>query len=416
MTLENISDNVLLDKTEKLVASERNMLSQVLLHLKEIDRRRLFSKLGYQSLFDYAVKKLKYSEDQAGRRIAAMRLARELPQISEKIEDGSLTLSNIGMASSFFRHESKVQGFDMPEFQKLELLEELNGKTYREAQKIVLQKSSEPETLRPEKVRYLSDSKIEIRFMADASLIERLNKVKGLIAHSKPNLTMAELVEFMADLTIKNLDPGLKAMASKKKPKENNSDHSTNDEVRTNSKPELLSETRNELQPHPRNERSNSTSDELKIGVSSRPQNKVDIGICKDLDGPAVVQHERTSDFKFSSESKKAADLNSLTAEGVIGIIQPADHRPKLPAAPRVRIPNATRRQIWILCQSQCSNCQSVHALEIEHIKPWSMGGTNDAENLTLLCRSCNQRSAIDQFGIMKMQSHLIQQKSSASG
>jgi 5-methylcytosine-specific restriction endonuclease McrA len=351
MTLENISDNVLLDKTEKLVASERNMLSQVLLHLKEIDRRRLFSKLGYQSLFDYAVKKLKYSEDQAGRRIAAMRLARELPQISEKIEDGSLTLSNIGMASSFFRHESKVQGFDMPEFQKLELLEELNGKTYREAQKIVLQKSSEPETLRPEKVRYLSDSKIEIRFMADASLIERLNKVKGLIAHSKPNLTMAELVEFMADLTIKNLDPGLKAMASKKKPKENNSDHSTNDEVRTNSKTELLSETRNEP--------SNSAKDVLQDKCSEKL---------------------------------------------------------KLPAAPRVRIPNATRRQIWILCQSQCSNCQSVHALEIEHIKPWSMGGTNDAENLTLLCRSCNQRSAIDQFGIMKMQSHLIQQKSSASG
>jgi 5-methylcytosine-specific restriction endonuclease McrA len=312
--LENISDDVLLTKTEALVAGERNMLLQVLQHLKEIDRRRLFSKLGYQSLFEYAVKKLKYSEDQAARRIAAMRLARELPGISEKIEDGSLTLSNIGMAASFFRSESKIHGAEVSESQKLELLLDLNGKTYREAQKIVLQKSSEPEALRPEKVRFVSDSKIEIRFLADATLIETLDRVKGLVAHAKPNLTMAELVEFMADVAIKKLDPGLGVKRPKKK---------------------------------------------------SAPK--------------AEPTHLRS------------------------------------PAAPRVQIPGAIRRQVWKSCQSRCSNCQSVRALEIEHIKPWSKGGRNDIENLTLLCRNCNQRSVINEYGVKKMHKHFASRSSSAS-
>ena len=86
-----MSDAVLLETTDKLVAQERGLLISILEHLREIDRRRLFCDLGYNSLFEYAVKRLKYSEDQAGRRIAAMLLLKELPEIEEKIEDGRRT-------------------------------------------------------------------------------------------------------------------------------------------------------------------------------------------------------------------------------------------------------------------------------------------------------------------------------------
>ncbi|NUM88778.1 MAG: HNH endonuclease, partial [Bdellovibrionales bacterium] len=53
--------------------------------------------------------------------------------------------------------------------------------------------------------------------------------------------------------------------------------------------------------------------------------------------------------------------------------------------------------------RNKCENCHSVYALEIDHRIPRALGGTNDAPNLRLLCRSCNQRAAIQVFGLRKM-------------
>lgn len=37
-----------------------------------------------------------------------------------------------------------------------------------------------------------------------------------------------------------------------------------------------------------------------------------------------------------------------------------------------------------------CGMCSSVSDLTIDHIKPLSLGGTNELNNLQILCRSCN--------------------------
>ncbi|NUM89291.1 MAG: HNH endonuclease, partial [Bdellovibrionales bacterium] len=64
-------------------------------------------------------------------------------------------------------------------------------------------------------------------------------------------------------------------------------------------------------------------------------------------------------------------------------------------------------RLIWQKARSKCENCHSTYALEIDHRIPRAHGGTNDARNLRLLCRSCNQRAAIRVFGLKKMEKHL---------
>src|SRR6476620_6168878 len=106
MKLHALSDKELLKSTKALVARERTLLTEILHHLREVERRRLFSELGRQSLFDYAVRELGYSEDQAYRRINAMRLLKEMPQIEGKIADGSLTLSSLSVAGSMFKAEA----------------------------------------------------------------------------------------------------------------------------------------------------------------------------------------------------------------------------------------------------------------------------------------------------------------------
>ena len=65
------------------------------------------------------------------------------------------------------------------------------------------------------------------------------------------------------------------------------------------------------------------------------------------------------------------------------------------------------RRQVWRRDKGRCSNCHSTFALEIDHILPRAAGGLSTLENTRLLCRTCNQRAAIDYFGVSKMAGHL---------
>ncbi len=65
MNLRNLADDQLLVSADQAAKREREAITVVLHHLREIEARRLFAKLKYTSLFDYAVKRLKYSHDQA---------------------------------------------------------------------------------------------------------------------------------------------------------------------------------------------------------------------------------------------------------------------------------------------------------------------------------------------------------------
>ncbi|HRK09225.1 MAG TPA: HNH endonuclease, partial [Pseudobdellovibrionaceae bacterium] len=55
-------------------------------------------------------------------------------------------------------------------------------------------------------------------------------------------------------------------------------------------------------------------------------------------------------------------------------------------------IPKKLRRKIQHEAQYQCANCGSQHALELDHIHPYALGGTHAPTNLRTLCRNCNQR------------------------
>jgi len=97
MNLQHLSDESLDQQTFESVKAETESTLRVLHHLREVDKRRLFSKLQFRSLLDYAENRLGYPYDQAWRRIEAMRLLREMPEIETKIADGTLNLTNIGV-------------------------------------------------------------------------------------------------------------------------------------------------------------------------------------------------------------------------------------------------------------------------------------------------------------------------------
>ena len=53
--------------------------------------------------------------------------------------------------------------------------------------------------------------------------------------------------------------------------------------------------------------------------------------------------------------------------------------------------------------QNTQRRCTGVQNLEFDHLRPFAVGGGNNASNLSLRCRAHNQRSAITFFGLSKM-------------
>jgi hypothetical protein len=144
MNLTKITDSNLIANTETLAREERGLLTKVLHHFREIERRRLYSSLGYKSLFDFATRKLGYSEDQAYRRIAAMRLLSELPDVETSIRSGALSLTHICLAHQHFQREKKCAGQALSAEAKTSVLEKIANRSIRKAEQITLSLSNGP--------------------------------------------------------------------------------------------------------------------------------------------------------------------------------------------------------------------------------------------------------------------------------
>ena len=205
MNLTELKDQELLSMTKQLVQKERQVLTQVLQHLKEVERRKLFSDLGCSSLFEYAVKELKYSEGQAGRRIQAMRLIKEVPEVEKKIKSGKLSLTNISQAQSYFREAKKKEPKRIIKSkEKLEVLGKLENKSSREGQKVLLQMQPQKQ-LPKERERILTESHSEIRFIINEEIKTQLEELRSLLGPKGAAMSFSELVKFMLEVSIENI-------------------------------------------------------------------------------------------------------------------------------------------------------------------------------------------------------------------
>ena len=202
MQLKHLRDQELLEDVRELVTAERQLLTKILHHLREVERRRVHCDVGCGTLFDFAVRELKYSESQAGRRIQAMRLIKELPEVERKIEDGTLNLSNISQAQAFFRSEANGTPQHPPKpatpQRKREVLKLLENKSARDGQKALIEIGGSA-ALPRERERVLSDDKSEVRFIMDQDLKQKFDDIRSYLGSVGHGVGFAEFLRAMAD-------------------------------------------------------------------------------------------------------------------------------------------------------------------------------------------------------------------------
>ena len=179
-----LADPELYAKLGALVEEERQCTLRVLTHLREVERRMLYAKAGYPSLFEYCVKRLKYSEGGAQRRISAMRLMKYHPSVAEPLQKGTLTLSVASMANTFFRKNQTLSRETKEEF-----LKSVQGKSRREVE------------MEMGKCMGLTEPEIVARLAITRELYDKLEQVKHLL-RLPASMKLDELVAKMAEQII----------------------------------------------------------------------------------------------------------------------------------------------------------------------------------------------------------------------
>lgn len=202
MPIQCLKDGDLENELKNLVQKERELLHEILLHIQEIDRRKLYLKKAYSSLFVYLTEELKYSAAAAQRRIEASRLSKQIPELIEKIQTGELNLSNIGEMQRAIKISEKESSQKISVAKKKELLNLISYQSSKAAQKICAQALDLPVTYaETEKIQKDDSRQINLTLTAEASL--KIEKVKGLMAASllkDKDLSTSHILERLCDL------------------------------------------------------------------------------------------------------------------------------------------------------------------------------------------------------------------------
>jgi len=125
-SLSSLSDAEVLARVPALVQAERLARADVIEHLMEVERRRLYLDQACSSLYVYCCERLGYSEDAALKRARVARLVLRLPRALDELQSGAIHLTGLFLLERYLNDEN-AEG----------LLAEARGKSRRELEKIL---------------------------------------------------------------------------------------------------------------------------------------------------------------------------------------------------------------------------------------------------------------------------------------
>ena len=113
--LAALSSSDLLDALDRVAADGRELTADLIALLAECDGRKMYALEGYESLFEFCVRRLRLSESQAYHRIQAARAARDFPLVLERLRAGRVTMTAVALLREHLTDANHRQVLDWAE-------------------------------------------------------------------------------------------------------------------------------------------------------------------------------------------------------------------------------------------------------------------------------------------------------------
>ena len=430
--LSRLPDRVLLARTRQLVERERHLHVEIVDHLREIEDRDLHLARGFSTLFDYAVNELGYSNGAAWRRTLAMRLCRRMPDVRERLRNGSLTLSTAAQLQSAFERQERKRRREWAQQQRRseqaaasttafvaardgqstdrlpagpaaspppvagsvrvqmpvvvldatgqrELVKQATGKSSRQVEELLA--SVDPNLASPrEQLRARGDGTWTFTVVVDRECRQGLDHLKALLSHVDPAMSYGQLVNRLVQDELRRRNPRLRG--------------STGTDTRpaatdgSAAKRTMPAESTRHLDSNGAAAAKPAAATAGATSASKREAQPVHDGAPAE-NGTSPEPAEAVSTAKHvAADGGTAPSKPNQPGIGDAGRQQPAPTGRGIAAA--------IKRAVWERDQGRCSyvdpmtgrRCSSRHLLQIDHIRPWARGGGARLDNLRLLCHA----------------------------
>src|SRR5467141_1635 len=229
--LKSLSSADLLSATRDLVQRSRGLEAELLLHLGEIDERKLYLECAFPSMFAFCVEELGFSEDAAYARITVARAARRLPAMMEAVRSGQVHLTGLRMLVPHLTEQNHR-----------EVLAQATGRSKRQIEELVARLSPQPAVpalirklpelpapatvppplaagepppiarppsgaalVRRAVLAPLTEETFKIQFTASRGFRDKLRQAQDLLRHRVPDGDLAAVLERALDLLIEDV-------------------------------------------------------------------------------------------------------------------------------------------------------------------------------------------------------------------
>ncbi|MFN8370914.1 MAG: HNH endonuclease signature motif containing protein [Bacteriovoracaceae bacterium] len=164
------SEMLIHNKIKTLVITERATLVQILDQLQIVYDTRLYAKMGHASIIKYLIKEHGYSESAAYRRMQALRLVKEIPEVKNLVKKGNLHLSGITTLQIMMKNQDKDT--------KIDVISKIQNKTNSEIQTEIF-KLIPTATLPNENSRKVSETETRLSLNLSQKVMDKLEKLKA---------------------------------------------------------------------------------------------------------------------------------------------------------------------------------------------------------------------------------------------